>query len=441
MKNFSFFTYMAGDNNLSDYGMRDIEEMQVSGSSPKTNVIVEIDQEGDFDGVIRYEISEKDPRTGKADRIVKERIGEKDSGDPKTLVEYLKWARSLYPAEKYFVVVWNHGSGFRNRLRALARGISINANGTVVKNEQEIKESITRSGRSTLFHHDYSQEFLQSSVNLRAIASDDMTGNSLDMIELRSALTKAGFSGAKKIEVLGFDACLMNLLEVAYEMSSCANFLVGSEELEPGDGWPYNTDTQTLNTYNGNTKQLVTNFVKNYHKYYQSRRNQWPITQSGINLAEIGSLSESLNGLGKSLSNVLPDSTMKISDIRESVQAYAIAEDYDDYVDLGDLADLFVNNMDDDVVISAAKNVQRDLKKVVIAEAHLGEEVKNSYGLTIWFPETAHKYHAHKLVYNKLLMTKKYPEWTKFLAKYHPAKPKGKELKRSKKVINRRIKK
>jgi hypothetical protein len=75
----------------------------------------------------------------------------------------------------------------------------------------------------------------------------------------------------------------MNLLEVAYEMSGCANFLVGSEKLEPGDGWPYNTDTQTLNTYNGNTKQLVTNFVKNYHKSYQSRRNQWPITQSGIN--------------------------------------------------------------------------------------------------------------------------------------------------------------
>jgi hypothetical protein len=71
---------MAGDNNLSEFGLRDIEEMQQSGISSQTNAVVEIDQAGDFDGTIRYEITEKDPRTGKADRIVKERLSERDSG-------------------------------------------------------------------------------------------------------------------------------------------------------------------------------------------------------------------------------------------------------------------------------------------------------------------------------------------------------------------------
>ena len=120
MKDFSFFTYMAGDNNLSEYGLRDIEEMQKTGSASNTNVLVEIDQAGDFDGVIRYEISKKDPRTGKADRIVKDRLPEKDSGNPQTLLDSLKWVKSLYESKKYFIVIWNHGSGFRNRIASRA---------------------------------------------------------------------------------------------------------------------------------------------------------------------------------------------------------------------------------------------------------------------------------------------------------------------------------
>jgi hypothetical protein len=446
MKDFSFFTYMAGDNNLSEYGLRDIEEMQKTGSSSNTSILVEIDQAGDFDGVIRYEISEKDPRTGKADRIVKDRLPEKDSGNPQTLLDSLKWAKSLYEAKKYFIVIWNHGSGFRNRIASRV-SITLPPPNEVIKikddtnnknknksnnEEQNLTNSTTHIRKGTLFYHQYTDEYLKEFAN-RVIASDDMTGNSLDMIELRNVLTKAGFTGDNKIEVLGFDACLMNLLEVAFEMAGSARFLIGSEELEPGAGWPYTTDVKSLNSFNGDTKKLVTNFVTNYSKSYQLQKSQWPITQSAISLEYTSQLAESINELAKVLSNILPDKLVDISDLRESVQTYAVAEDYDDYIDLGDFADLLINNIDNNEIISAAKKVQKDLKQAVIAEAHLGEEVHHSYGLTIWFPETSHKYHLHKPAYIRLMMTKKYPEWNKFLLKYHPKKPRNKEVIRSKK--------
>ena len=438
MKDFSFFTYMAGDNNLSQYGLRDIEEMQKTGSAPNTNILIEIDQEGDFDGVIRYEISGKDPRTGKADRIVKERLPEKDSGDPQTLLDFLKWGKSFYEAKKYFIVIWNHGSGFRNRI-ANRTSLTLPTNKVIkndgINNNKEKEQDLTNSipiRKGTLFYHHYSDEYLKEFAN-RVIASDDMTGNSLDMIELKKALTKAGFTGENKIEVLGFDACLMNLIEVAYEMAGSARFLVGSEELEPADGWPYETDIKSLNSYNGDTQKLVTNFVTNYTKSYQSQKSQWPVTQSAINLEYTPQLAASVNELGKTLSSILPDKLVDISDLRESVQTYAVAEDYDDYIDLGDFVDLLINNIDNNEIVSAAKKTLEDLKQAVVAQGHLGEDVQHSYGLTIWFPETSHKYHLHKPAYTKLMMTKRYPEWNKFLSKYHPKKPRGKEVIRSKK--------
>jgi hypothetical protein len=90
--------------------------------------------------------------------------------------------------------------------------------------------------RGSLFRHKSLMNIWKDREGTRSIASDDMTGNALDMIELHNALRKAGFTNSKKISVLGFDACLMNLVEVAYEMSTHAKYLVGSEELEPGDG-------------------------------------------------------------------------------------------------------------------------------------------------------------------------------------------------------------
>ena len=115
--------YMAGDNDLSDAGMRDIEELCDEGASEDLYVGVEIDTYGAHTGSIRYEITEPElqPRGGsKAYRVVIERLPEQDSGKPETLLGFLRWGIERFPAKDLVVVVGGHGSGFRARNRSLA---------------------------------------------------------------------------------------------------------------------------------------------------------------------------------------------------------------------------------------------------------------------------------------------------------------------------------
>jgi hypothetical protein len=408
-KGWSMFVYMAGDNNLSPEGLQDVTEMEKAGSSDATNIAVEMDADaGDFEGSMRWEITKKDPRTNTGPRKVMQQIPETDSGDPKTLRNFLKWAKDLYPAEHYIVVLWNHGSGFRNRG---GRRYPLSPRATATE----------RGGRrKSLF--DLSPLLGQLSDVAKNILSDDMTRNSVDMVELGNALKDSGFHDPNKIEVLGFDACLMNMLEVAYEMSSYANFVVGSEELEPGKGWPYTLDIESLNTHKTDSGDLVKKFVNNYGDFYNlpSEKDQWPITQSAIDLSLIHDLAASVDRFGSALSKTLPGTMPTISKIREQVQYYAAAVDYDDYCDLVDFADLCKNNINDKDVKSFAAEVIDNLKKAVKGEVHYGDDVNHSNGLTIWFPETESKYRNNRKAYELLAMTKEHKGWNEFLSSYHP---------------------
>ena len=194
-KKWAMLAYIAGDNDLSDNGLEDIQEMCVEGASRVAHVGVQIDTRGEHEGAIRYEISEPDP-TGSAHRVVIQRLGEPDSGNPGVLFAFLKWGFTRYPARNRLAVVWNHGAGFRTARRDIA-------------------------------YDDY--------------------GSSLDMVELQRALRRAGLGGRNKLSLLGFDACLMNMLEIAYQLRNETELIVGSQQTEPGDGWPYDKVLHAMN--------------------------------------------------------------------------------------------------------------------------------------------------------------------------------------------------
>jgi hypothetical protein len=86
----------------------------------------------------------------------------------------------------------------------------------------------------------------ETSYKNRAICSDDISGHSLDTIELGNILSKAKRIMGKPIDILGMDACLMSNFEVAYQASSYVRYIVSSEEEEPNKGWPYSENLQIL---------------------------------------------------------------------------------------------------------------------------------------------------------------------------------------------------
>jgi hypothetical protein len=360
-RKWAFLIYIAGDNNLSDAGLEDIQELCDEGSSSDIHVGLEVDTYGEHTGSIRYEIGEPD-WTGKAYRTVIERLGEKDSGDPATLREFLEWGFERYPAQNTVLVIWNHGSGFR----------------TV----------------------------------RRDIAYDDF-GSSLNMPEIEIAFTAAGVTPKNKISILGFDACLMSMLEIVHHFKDLTEFIVGSQQTEPGDGWPYNAVLNRLKTL-PNAANMSSAIVEEYMKDYK-KTGITNITQSAISTDKTQQAVDSVSKLGDELAGICITHYKKLKRIRTQCQNYEMA----DYIDLVHFCAIVEKEIDIPEIRTAARDtIDATLKCVVVSKCN-GKAVENSNGLSIWFPAETNLYHNYRSKYLELKCNAKSFGWVDFLDLYH----------------------
>jgi hypothetical protein len=360
-KRWALLAYIAGDNNLSDAGLEDIRELCKVGASPDVYVGVEIDTYGEHTGSIRYQIGEPD-WTGSAHRCVIERLAEKDTGDPETLRSFLAWGFGRYPADNHLVVVWNHGSGFRT-IR-------------------------------------------------RDIGYDDF-GSSLDMPEIEDAFRRAGIGPDNKIAILGFDACLMNMVEIAHHFRDQAEYLVGSQQTEPGDGWPYDEVLKAAKA--GPSKiDLARQIVKAYIKSYKET-GIFEVTQSAIDCSKTEAAIKALSDLGDLLVKRLSGYRREVRRVRLASQTFEMA----DYVDLIHLADLIARHIPDSAIKSTAKALKKAAANSVVISEKLGETVGDSHGLSVWFPSHDRLYYDYRAKYMALKFARKYKGWIGFLDAYH----------------------
>ena len=80
------------------------------------------------------------------------------------------------------------------------------------------------------------ERLLQLDPSAAASPYDDRSGDCLDNRELKRVLGTAHQLLGRKVDLVGMDACLMTMIEVAYQIRDHAKILVGSEEVEPGTG-------------------------------------------------------------------------------------------------------------------------------------------------------------------------------------------------------------
>ncbi|NIM96515.1 MAG: hypothetical protein GTO24_00100 [candidate division Zixibacteria bacterium] len=360
-KQWGFLAYIAGDNNLSDAGLEDVRELCAEGASDQVHVGVEIDTYGEHTGSIRYEITEVD-WTGVGHRTVIERLRDKDTGDPETLRSFLKWGLKRYPADNYIVVVWGHGTGFR---------------------------SVRRD-----------------------IGYDDF-GSSLDMPEIEDVLKRSGIGPRNKIAILGFDSCLMNMLEIANHFRDRVEILVGSQQTEPGDGWPYdrvlNAMKKTANATDM-SKKIVREYIKDYRK-----RGIFNVTHSAVDIAQTDRAIKALGRLGELLARNVATYRNDLKRIRMVSQTFEMA----DYVDLIHLAELISERIDKESIRNAAKKVKEATSSCIIEPGKLGGAVKDANGLSVWFPAYQILYYDYRSKYLTLRCNAKSSGWVKFLDAYH----------------------
>lgn len=416
-KAWTVMVYMAGDNNLDSAGVVDLKEMKKVGSTKEINVIVQFDREGKNMATNRYYIQ-------KGGAVAKDKVaslGETNMGDPKVLEDFVKWGVKSYPAKHNLLVLWNHGAGwddanlyegdvFSGAAPPVSRKNQVLASGRgVTRSLKPLPFTMARAALSRTKRALF-RTSVEKAVKNRAIAFDDQAQDFLDNIELKRVMTRIKKTLKRPIDILGMDACLMSMTEVAYQMRAVANYSVGSEETEPGEGWPYDRILKALAAKPDMTPEDVSKLiVTQYIASYTPNDN---VTQSAVRLANLKSLTSAVSGLGKSLTYALAFPSLRdaIMTVRARVQEYS--RPYDDYCDLLNLCDILESSLTDSKIRTACDAVKESAKDAIVVSGYKGSAVNKSHGLSIYFPK-------RKLspLYKTLGFTKA-SSWDEFLKAY-----------------------
>jgi hypothetical protein len=380
----TFMVYMAGDNNLSAAGDEDLDEMREVGSTSEVNVLVQFDNAGEL-GTRRFLIG----KNGVDDCV--ERLGETDSGDPAVLIDFVDWAARKYPAERYALVLWNHGCGWEpTEVEKIAR--EVRSPGFTVREASERSSS----GLGRVFFRTSVEQILSlPDSSERAICSDDGSGHSLDTIELGRVLARVAEILGQPVDLLGMDACLMSNLEVAYQLQPYVRYIAASEESEPADGWPYAAILAELVSDPAMpTARLAERIVALYIDSYAGYPGD--VTQTAMDVAKVMNLAAPLDDLADVLASHMDPLQQIVWKAQRGSTSFFHFTLWDIDHFCARLAALTEERVDDNdlknSVIQAANVVRQAIASgaddLIIAESHCGTRVQNCGGVTVYMPSS-----------------------------------------------------
>lgn len=439
LANWTIMIYMAGDNNLDLEGVADLMEMKGVGSSKLLNLIAQFDRQGEAISTNRYYLTKEQELS----EDLVESLGETNTGDPCILESFISWGIENYPAKYYLVILWGHGNGW-NDANFWFKGNPPEPTLSCPEVREAIEKATRRDAvsakdvglssntrRNPLFFPAL-ENMIARMNRFEAIDPDDSHKDYLDNLEIKWVFNSAMKKAGQKIDILGMDACLMGMVEEAYQLRDSVRFMVASEELQySSDGWPYGEILNALSKCpDMQPEKLAGVIVK---KFIDANAYISPATLSACDLAVSEELAKAIDGLAKSLINNLtvestePEFSAKrwsnfyvreaLLYARKQVQQYDIPNDLNLYlpenVDLYHFCHL-LNTLSSSVDIKNAcrqvMNVISDNEKCFVRSAgYTGKEVENSHGIAIYFPVK-----SIEPTYARLDLTEN-TDWEKFL--------------------------
>lgn len=384
-----------GDNNLNDFVTEDLQEI-ASGNQGTFSVLALADY-ANRGGVV-IELS---PRAG--NRVVDE-LGEINTGDPEILANFIARALITYgPKVRKAIGFWDHGSGvfdendpdeivLERRLNSLPRYRR--------PHSRAARKLFLRSAR------------LMANPRARAMLHDDTNAGVLTNLEaegmLRAAYDRAGVSD--KVDLIFSDTCLNGMIEVTEQLKSFASCIVGSEELEPGDGWDYH-EWLTRMTENppASPEQWATQAVDAFGAGYANRPDQYPCTLAAFRAEN--SITQAFAALVKALTEEGPASFGSVLQTRATAQSFTSDKDTCDLKDfVGRLGGLTRNQG----VRDAAQVVVQSVDAAAIRSVALGPSVARAHGLAFWCPASVGAFNADVDTYSRLAFDK-HTGWSEYL--------------------------
>ncbi len=366
----------------------DLNEAERVGSSSNVHIVAQIDRfragyqgDGNWTSARRYYVTQDTDLSRVGSQVVQE-LGEVDMSSPQSLVDFVKWSVQNFPADKYVLILSDHGMGWPG-------GWSDPAPGG------------TKESRAPLVGR---------------------LGNNMYLMELDQALAQArAAAGIDKFEIIGLDACLMGQLEVMAALQPHANYAVASEEVEPSIGWAYAEFLGKLvQNPDISGRELSRAIVESY--VVADQRIQDPAaraeflrggsplgmlfggggllsadqlaTQLGrdatLTAVDLNALSDLLTQYNNFAYLLQSEDQQLIAQARNYAQSYTSIfgrEVPPSYIDLGHFVSLIRANTSSAQVRQAADAVLASLQKAVVAEKH-GSGRKGSTGLSIYFPNS-----------------------------------------------------
>lgn len=389
--------YVDGDNNLEANALEDINEMELASFPSSVNVIVLVDrtpgesaEDENWTGTRLYEIRhDEDIDYINSTRLSCATLGittssdvELNMADTDVLEKFITFCEDTYPASNTMLVLWNHGEGWRS-------------------------DSDDKT-------------FVKTAAASRMIISDDTSDDTFYNYEVRTVLE------THPVTVLGFDACLMGMFEVAYEFSEVADYMIASPDSEPGDGWDYASWLTTFGAGSLTPDSLCSAVVNAYGAQYAT---SMATTLAAYDLSKMSSLMTALDNYALDLIALSNNWWDQWGASHTNIAAYVrntllnsvdrIENGYNEIrADLWDMADK--------IAMPSSTALKAAIDDLVILEWHntsgdIFTGNPNSHGIAIYFGSVAECLFDYAFEYytdpaSDLRLASSGSKWTKYIA-------------------------
>lgn len=336
LKDWTVLVYSVSDNNLYSYMQEDLNEAERIGTTNEMNLVAETSHQPKGGNVVRLKM-QKDDSPELTSPVVQDLGPGYDMANSDALANSIAWAMKEYPAKHFMVICSDHGSGWQGALNSESHDSWMNAN------------------------------------------------------DLEAAFNKANDLTGKKIDIIGFDACLMANMETAHQLKNCANFMVGSEETEGGAGWQYDEVLGKVKT-NDNSRILSGQMLNYAAQALRSRGSMEPSemakgivsmaqdhqrdlgTMSAIDLSKVSNVTAAVDNFA----GVVLESKLGAKDFKTVVRD---TQKFYEFADLGHFVELSGKKFGGKIA-EAANGVKAAMGEAVIAEQH-SNRYPNAKGLNI----------------------------------------------------------
>jgi hypothetical protein len=343
----TYLVYMSADNNLSSAALKDINEMEKIGSSTDVNVVVQVDFSSEYSpnvygnhaATTARGLISKDNDPNQITSQLRSTGSNLDMGNKQTLADFIAWAKQHYPAQNYALVLWSHGAGWK-------------------------------ISRATGGVH-------------RGALQDETAGSFMRLPDIASAIRQSN----TRFGLINFDACLMGMVEVAKHLQGSADYLVASEETEPGDGDDYEGTLRKLQAKPGMTALELSKAITESYQAFYARENRSNVTKSALDLNQYPAFDQQLQELANYLNSNLGTLRGAVQSARDDSASYQ----YSYNRDLGDFITQLKSKTSDTTLITKLNLLESARAKLVASnQVFIADNSKNnvrSTGVAIFLPK------------------------------------------------------